>query len=104
MADDSRPVGIGASSTNTSGEPCRVHSMVVWNVVLTQAEITSLYNQGRGSSTNPYVIQPTALKHCWLVGFGGNLGFDNVASGAISLNANAVNVTEAGDVVYDSPA
>lgn len=80
-----------------------VHSAALWDVALTQAEITALYNNGIGHRFHVPSVQPSALKHWWLLGTPGNIGFDNVASGSIDVNTNSVNVTEADDQIADVP-
>ena len=45
-------VGVGAQGSNAGWLDCKIAEMAVWNRVLTDAEITSLYNSGSGKEIN----------------------------------------------------
>ena len=112
MTDTARAVTIGTGFTGFQPAEFFYHSVGMWNVVLTAAEVAALHNSGNGSAvdwnadTGAYVSSDD-LQHWWRLGFDPNtlLGIcaDYVEGGsAFDLSADAILVTPA-DIVTDAP-
>ena len=111
-SDESLKVFIGCFDTTPNHVwDGPIHSTALLNVVLTQAQITDLYNSGDGSTVDLRQAQGTytstevaARKHYWRHGFNASsIGEDlGTASTLIDIAANAINMTAA-DIVSDAP-
>lgn len=105
MTDTGRQVSIGAQIGGFGSYRGTVHATSFWNVVLTQAEITTLQNSGSPENMDNKFdsgdyFSSANLQHYWRHGFnaadiGKDLGF---ASTLIDIGDDAVNVT-ADDIV-----
>ena len=90
------PLTIGAVGNTAGGQmsylPASLDELAIWNIVLTAAEITELYNRGVGLTTNS--IQPSALVSYWNFEDGpGSSTIKNYPSAAsASLNGTLTNM------------
>jgi hypothetical protein len=109
-----RVVIIGAENAN-GGNPFNgnIHSVAIWDSVLTSDEITAIYNSGNGDSfdlnaDSGNYSSSSDLAHWWRIGHNaGDIGKDDATvpggSGAIDITDSANNITEGADIVTDSP-
>jgi hypothetical protein len=109
MTDTARDISMGS----TEGEPDSIsffegtiHSASMWDVVLTQAQVTVLENSGTPEAFNN--LQDSGaydasanLVHYWLLGFdSGDIGKDYGTGTPINVGDNSTNITAADIVIY----
>lgn len=86
----------------------RMHSVGIWNVVLSGDEIWELYNRRIGNAMNwgedgTDYVSSANLQHWWRLGHSSmDIGADSGKATAIDINANSSNISAA-DIVSDAP-
>lgn len=107
MLDTDRHVAIGGRTVGTTSMAGEIHSVSVWNVVLTQAAVTVLQNGGSPQSfdntfDNGNYASSLNLQHYWRCGFdAADIGKDyGNASTLIDVGDDAENITSDDIVTY----
>lgn len=107
MVDTDRAVVIGGRPVGITSFSGKIHSVSVWNVILTQAEVTTLQNSGSPQSIdNRFNVgnydSANSLQHYWRCGFDANaLGKDyGNATNLIDVFEDAANITSDDIVDY----
>ena len=105
MTDTNRSIGYGASVTgSTSGSSWNLHSLALWNTVLTAAEVALIYNNGNGSVFDCRNIQRSNLQHWWLVERADSSRGKDYGVGSATLIDIATNgVFTTGSTIVDGP-
>lgn len=109
MGDSTRKLALGGDIITSSLFAGRMHSVGVWDSVLSDAEQTELYNAGDGNAVNwakdgTNYLSSANLPHWWRLGddcedIGADFGNKTPD---INVGDDAVGITEA-DIVEDSP-
>ncbi len=111
MDDTARQVAVGGPISGTAGFIGQIHQAAIWNTVLSQAEVTGLYNKSSQWHTLDLravmdgYVSFNALMHWWLCGYPGGVGrdFGNSPFGAIDISTSALGITEVDDSTTDFP-
>jgi hypothetical protein len=110
QANSSRKICFGARTNGTNGSAgVRIHSCAMWSSVLGATEPLATYNSGavgefdlEADSGN--YTSSSSLVHWWRVGMdSGDIGADEITSGAIDMMGEQSNITSA-DIVSDAPS
>ncbi len=112
MTSTVRRIGVGAGSSGSDTLQCIYHSAAIWDVALSSAEASAVYNSGSGgefdlaNNSGSYVSSANLL-HWWRLGLESdpvsNIGQDyGKHTTLINVMDDAVDIT-ADDVVIDSP-
>ena len=112
MSDTARDVGIGASSDGNLAFDGRIHSVGIWDSVLSAAECLTLFNSGAGSVIDWSVdsgsyVSSASLQHWWRCGKKRTaIGADSPLVQSRSLgdiNLDAASGITTDDIVADFP-
>lgn len=109
LADTSSRKLYIARSDEADYSDARIHSVGMWNSVLSGVEVAALRNTGIGNVMDWGVdaggyVSSAALQHWWRLGNdSGNIGADSGKGITIDVGADASNITAGDDIVADAP-
>jgi len=108
-ANPSMILGLASTGGGTSLFDGRILYGAIWDVALSSAEVSAIYNGGDGGAfdlktDSGSYASSSSLKHWWRLGKdSSDIGKDSITSGGINIGDNAANITAA-DIVTDAPA